>query len=53
MQIRIRLKSSKNSKEVINTLNNKNSNLISQKEDSEGYIEAPKEVQDRIDRMRG
>lgn len=37
----------------INTLNNKNSNLISQKEDSEGYIEAPKEVQDRIDRMRG
>lgn len=37
----------------INTLNNKNSNLISQKEDSDGYIEAPKEVQDRIDRMRG
>lgn len=37
----------------INALNDKNSNLISQKEDSEGYIEAPKEVQDRIDRMRG
>lgn len=37
----------------INTLNNKNSNLIGQKEDLEGYIEAPKEVQDRIDRMRG
>lgn len=37
----------------INTLNDKNSNLIGQKEDSEGYIEAPKEVQDRIDRMRG
>lgn len=36
----------------INTLNDKNSNLIGQKEDSEGYIEAPKEVQDRIDRMR-
>lgn len=35
----------------INTLNDKN--LIGQKEDSEGYIEAPKEVQDRIDRMRG
>lgn len=37
----------------INTLNDKNSNLIGHKEDSEGYIEAPKEVQDRIDRMRG
>lgn len=37
----------------INALNGKNSNLISQKEDSESYIEAPKEVQDRIDRMRG
>lgn len=37
----------------INTLNDKNSSLIGQKEDSEGYIEAPKEVQDRIDRMRG
>ena len=37
----------------INTLNDKNSNLIGQKEDSEGYIEAPKKVQDRIDRMRG
>ena len=37
----------------INTLNDKNSNLIGRKEDSEGYIEAPKEVQDRIDRMRG
>lgn len=37
----------------INTLNDKNSNLIGQKEDSEGYVEAPKEVQDRIDRMRG
>ena len=37
----------------INTLNDKNSNLIAQKEDSEGYIEAPREVQDRIDRMRG
>lgn len=37
----------------INTLNDKNSNLIGQKEDSESYIEAPKEVQDRIDRMRG
>lgn len=37
----------------INTLNNKNSNLIGQKEDSEGYIEAPREIQDRIDRMRG
>lgn len=37
----------------INTLNNKNSNLIGREEDSEGYIEAPKEVQDRIDRMRG
>lgn len=37
----------------INTLNDKNSNLIGQKEDLEGYIEAPKEVQDRIDRMRG
>jgi hypothetical protein len=37
----------------INTLNDKNSNLIGQKEDSEGYIEALKEVQDRIDRMRG
>lgn len=37
----------------INALNDKNSNLIGQKEDSEGYIEAPKEVQDRIDRMRG
>lgn len=37
----------------INALNDKNSNLISQKEDSESYIEAPKEVQDRIDRMRG
>ena len=37
----------------INTLNDKNSNLIGQKEDSEGYIEAPKEIQDRIDRMRG
>ena len=37
----------------INTLNDKNSNLIGQKEDSEGYIEAPKEAQDRIDRMRG
>lgn len=36
----------------INTLNDKNSNLITQKEDSEGYIKAPKEVQDRIDRMR-
>lgn len=36
----------------INTLNDKNSNLIVQKEDSEGYIEAPREVQDRIDRMR-
>lgn len=37
----------------INALNDKNSNLISRKEDSESYIEAPKEVQDRIDRMRG
>nr|DAG71318.1 MAG TPA: replisome organizer [Caudoviricetes sp.] len=37
----------------INALNDKNSNLIAQKEDSEGYIEAPREVQDRIDRMRG
>lgn len=37
----------------INTLNNKNSNLIGREEDSEGYIEAPKEIQDRIDRMRG
>lgn len=37
----------------INALNNKNSNLIGQKEDLEGYIEAPKEVQDRINRMRG
>lgn len=37
----------------INALNDKNSNLIGQKEDSEGYIEAPREVQDRIDRMRG
>lgn len=37
----------------INTLNDKNSNLIAQKEDSEGYIEAPREVQDRIERMRG
>lgn len=37
----------------INALNDKNSNLISQKEDLEGYIEAPKEVQNRIDRMRG
>lgn len=37
----------------INALNDKNSNLISQKEDPESYIEAPKEVQDRIDRMRG
>lgn len=37
----------------INTLNNKNSNLIGQKEDSEGYIEAPREIQDRIGRMRG
>lgn len=37
----------------INTLNDKNSNLIAQKEDSESYIEAPKEIQDRIDRMRG
>ncbi len=37
----------------INTLNGKNSNLIAQKEDLEGYIEAPREVQDRIDRMRG
>lgn len=37
----------------INALNDKNSNLIGQKEDSEGYIEAPKEIQDRIDRMRG
>ena len=37
----------------INTLNDKNSNLIAQREDSEGYIEAPREVQDRIDRMRG
>ena len=37
----------------INTLNDKNSNLIAQKEDSEGYIEAPREVQDRINRMRG
>ena len=37
----------------INTLNDKNSNLIAQKEDSESYIEAPREVQDRIDRMRG
>ena len=37
----------------INTLNDKNSNLIGQKEDSESYIEAPKEIQDRIDRMRG
>lgn len=37
----------------INTPNDKNSNLIAQKEDSEGYIEAPREVQDRIDRMRG
>lgn len=36
----------------INTLNDKNSSLVGQKEDSEGYIEAPKEVQDRIDRMR-
>ena len=37
----------------INALNDKNSNLIAQKEDSESYIEAPREVQDRIDRMRG
>ena len=37
----------------INTPNNKNSNLIGREEDSEGYIEAPKEIQDRIDRMRG
>ena len=37
----------------INALNDKNSNLIGQKEDSESYIKAPKEVQDRIDRMRG
>ena len=37
----------------INTLNDKNSNLIAQKEDSESYIEAPREVQDRIDRLRG
>lgn len=37
----------------INALNDKNSNLIGQKEDLEGYIEAPKEIQDRIDRMRG
>lgn len=37
----------------INTLNDKNSNLIARKEDSDGYIEAPQDVQDRIDRMRG
>lgn len=37
----------------INTPNNKNINLIGREEDSEGYIEAPKEIQDRIDRMRG
>lgn len=37
----------------INTPNNKNSNLIGREEDSKGYIEAPKEIQDRIDRMRG
>lgn len=37
----------------INALNDKNSNLISQKEDSESYIEAPQDIQDRINRMRG
>lgn len=37
----------------INALNDKNSNLIGQKEDSESYIKTPKEIQDRIDRMRG
>ena len=37
----------------INTLNDKNSSLIAQKEDSDDYIEAPQDVQDRIDRMRG
>ena len=36
----------------INTLNNKNSNLIGQKEGLEGYIEAPKDIQERINAMR-
>jgi hypothetical protein len=37
----------------INTLNDKNSNLIGQNANAEEYIEAPQEIQDRIDRMRG
>ena len=37
----------------INTLNNKSSNLIGQNTNAEEYIEAPQEIQDRIDRMRG
>lgn len=37
----------------INTLQIKENALISQNTNTEEYIEAPKEVQDRIDRMRG
>lgn len=37
----------------INTLNDKNSNFIGQNTSAENYIEAPQDIQDRIDRMRG
>ena len=37
----------------INTLQTKENALIGQNTNAEKYIEAPKEIQDRIDRMRG
>lgn len=37
----------------INTLQIKENALIGQNTNVEEYIEAPKEIQDRIDRMRG
>ena len=37
----------------INTLQSKENTLIGQNTNAEEYIEAPKEIQDRIDRMRG
>ena len=37
----------------INTLQTKENALIGQNTNAERYIEAPKEIQDRIDRMRG
>lgn len=40
-------------RDIINTLQIKENALIGQNTNAEEYIEAPKEVQDRIDRMRG